>query len=123
MMGVCLDCNSGTYRESIRCRKCEAARRKGANNPMWNGGRQISSQGYVYVNHDGRMVREHRLVMELHIGRELLPTETVHHINGNKTDNRLENLELWASVHPKGQRVSDLVKFAREILDRYDEVV
>jgi hypothetical protein len=64
-------------------------------------------------------VPEHRLVMESLIGRYLLPEETVHHINGLRDDNRPENLELWASRQPKGQRVSDLVEWAEEILKLY----
>lgn len=43
---------------------------------------------------DGRKINEHRWVMEQHIGHRLLPTEHVHHINENKLDNRIENLEL-----------------------------
>lgn len=68
-------------------------------------------------------VLEHRFVMERHIGRLLRPEETVHHVNGNKADNRLENLELWSSVHLKGQRVCDLVLFARGILELYGKEV
>ncbi|WP_197515520.1 HNH endonuclease [Mycobacterium sp. E1747] len=65
-------------------------------------------------------IPEHRKVMQDHLGRELLKSETVHHINGNKTDNRLENLELWSSSHPSGQRVVDKVAWAREILATYE---
>lgn len=67
---------------------------------------------HVRIN---RRILQHRLVMEHHIGRELLPEETVHHINGVKTDNRIQNLELWSYSHPKGQRVPD-----KEILRQYE---
>ena len=66
----------------------------------------------------GRIL-EHRYVMEQQLGRELLPDETVRHRSGVKTDNRPENLELWVSKHPKGQRVEDVVEWATEMLGRY----
>ena len=82
----------------------------------------IDKNGYRIISVNGVKKPEHRHVMEVHLGRELLPEETVHHINGVRDDNDIDNLELWSSSHPYGQRVEDKIKWAKELLSVYGRV-
>jgi hypothetical protein len=88
------------------------------NGPRGKG--SINSMGYRTFWIDGKVMKEHTIVMEEKLGRKLLPNENIHHINGVKDDNRPENLELWVKSQPSGQRATDLVKWAKEILALYD---
>ena len=78
----------------------ELKMKKGEANSNWKGGRTINSNGYVWIQIEDHpssyrgYVYEHRYVVEKAIGRYLKENEVIHHINGNKLDNKLENLAI-----------------------------
>jgi len=106
---------------SASTRKKLSDKKIGRNNNRWLGGKQIMSNDYVAIyspNHPNKSVRnsvfEHRLVMEKHIGRYLKKAEVVHHIDRNRSNNKLSNLMLFpnSSAH---------IKFHHLEAKRYEE--
>jgi len=65
------------------------------------------------------LIAEHRAVMAQHLGHQLARDENVHHLNGVRSDNRLENLELWVRPQPAGVRTTDAIQYAVSVLMRY----
>lgn len=103
--------------------KTETGRWTGEKNPRWNGGKKHMKTGYVLRYVPGRQhMLEHRIVMEQQIGRPLESHEEVHHKNGIRNDNRPDNLELWAKRQPGGQRVTDLLEYARWVIETYGPI-
>ena len=99
----------------------------------WNAGTGkgwTDKRGYrwIYVTENGRRraKREHRHIMEQYLGRTLGPEELVHHKNGDRSDNRIENLAIedWGAhtaAHHNGQQRPDLAKRTMEVLANYRE--
>jgi hypothetical protein len=90
----------------------------------------IKNSGYkVFKIGNKSEIPEHRLIVERHLGRPLRRFEHVHHINGIRSDNRIENLQIWCAPskasdrtdgQPYGQRPEDLVEF---VLEFYPDLV
>lgn len=120
--------------KTTKCRDCRnlelsemSISARGDKSPNWKGGRSITNRGYAllsgYHGHPNAnkkgLIQEHTLVMSECIGRSLFPNEEVHHKNGIRDDNRIENLELWTTNQPKGQRVEDKISWSIEFLQSY----
>jgi hypothetical protein len=91
----------------------------------------VTQGGYIVTTLNGRSRLEHRRIMEQLLGRPLEPHETVHHVNGQRSDNRTNgplqdfrsgNLELWSRSQPSGQRAADKLAWAREIIALYEPI-
>jgi hypothetical protein len=128
--GICDECGEVFFCANLRsrfcCIECRGKSMSGEKSPFWKGGRSKIWSGHMQISvpkeYPGRNARgtvlEHRYVMERHLGRSLEKWETVHHKNGIRDDNRIENLELWASEHTHGQRIDDILQW---VVDFYEK--
>ena len=108
-------CSYGTVRNTLIRRGVRIRQRGGDNGGRrnWRGGRVVGPQGYVYIHKTlmddafhgmlySNYALEHRYVMALHLGRPLRKHEQVHHIDGDKKNNAIENLQLRIKAHGSG---------------------
>jgi hypothetical protein len=115
-----LPSNIGKYC-SKKCHSESMKGFKGEKHPQWKGGRTFRKDGYILVRNPKnplKSILEHRLIMSEYIGRELEINENVHHKNENKSDNRIENLELLShgqhtTLHHKKEPKEKLMRLVK----------
>lgn len=110
-------CVCGKQKTNIseRCRTC-AKPPFNPDSPTWCK----DSKGYLVSNGPEGHLSQHRWVMERHLKRKLHKHENVHHKNGIRNDNRIENLELWSTSQPAGQRIEDKIEWCKWFLAQYE---
>lgn len=115
----CLGLCSKHYQRQHRHGSLEDTRKKSAQSIdeiKW----RKTAKGYLTGYLKSKSVLQHRIVWEQHHGRVLHPYENIHHINGIKDDNRIENLEVWVTAQPAGQRPEDLAAW---VVENYRDLV
>lgn len=123
------ECYSNARRGKPRKEKTKRKIKKSNGRFLPNGSKRTDAHGYIMIKiGDNDWMKEHRHVVEMDIGRKLETSEQVHHRNGIKNDNRIENLELWTTdysysknSHPYGIRVTDYIKHYIETLPKSDK--
>jgi len=117
---MCNTCYVNNHRKKVReMTPYSYKRRKNGDGTITvYGYKQISIPNHPNSRKNGQIF-EHIYVMSSHLKRPIKKSESVHHKNGDKLDNRIENLELWNKSHPYGQRVEDKIKFYKEFLESY----
>jgi len=121
-----------TCGKKVSAQRCFIKHRKKKGIPMDQ--RKIEHRGWHYTKKGYKLlsgkhshpnaqkngrIMEHIFIWSQHFGRPLKKGENIHHRNGIVDDNRIENLELWSSVQPSGQRVEDKISWAKELLSQY----
>ena len=84
-----------------------------------NGYKQITIANHPNMTSKRGRIAEHTAIMAFYLGRPLRERESVHHKNGIRNDNRIENLELWHRGQPSGQRLEDKLEWAKKFLEDY----
>jgi hypothetical protein len=127
-MKICTYCkkqNTSSYKDL--CGFCYQRARRGKNLSDPKNGKSsrgcLRGDGYISISINGKRSLEHHLVMSKFLGRPLKKEERIHHKNGIRNDNRLENLELWTVSHPSGKRVEDMIKWCKEFLNAYGDSI
>lgn len=129
---ICPGCGQKKDFYAASCRSCQIPAKpllgmKGPKHPAWKKGQRTDRDGYIRTydpNHPwprkGGYVLEHVRVMELYIGRRILPAEAVHHVDENKANNDLSNLELTThGDHSRYHRLRDTHRRVRDRLGRF----
>ena len=130
--GTAKYCKACSYELKLRRSWTKYRRKKGIDltipkkNKRKDGEGSICPNGYKYITKVGHpnagkhgRILEHIYLMSNHLGRALKEGENIHHKNGIKHDNRIENLEIWYVKQPPGQRLEDKINWAKEFLKEY----
>jgi endogenous inhibitor of DNA gyrase (YacG/DUF329 family) len=98
-------------------RECLSKYRVGPKHPSYKDGLHRTQKGYITIQVNGKRVLRNRYVMSNFLGRPLLRCEEVHHRDGQKENDNIENLEIWDHSHPSGQRLEEKILWAISFLE------